>query len=150
MIKTLTFKLRLLTLLFLVPAAAPCWAQPTINIQVKTILASQDGEGIDPGLGSLLKDLQSVFRYSSYKVLGQNSLSLQLNESGNVALPGDRVLNITPKAVSDGRATLKLDIFTPKRQIFQTVIRLRNNSSLTVGGPKYRGGFLLFNIYSSY
>ena len=69
MIKTDTFKLLLLTLLFLISASGPCWAQPTISIEVKTILASQEGGGVDPRLGSLIKDLQSVFRYSSYKVL---------------------------------------------------------------------------------
>jgi len=125
-------------------------AGPVIDIRVKTILASQEGGGADPGLRSLTKDLQSVLRYSSYKVLGQNSLSLKLNEPGTVSLPGGRVLHITPQAISDGRATLKLEIYSGNRQTFQTVIKLRNNSSLTVGGPKHRGGSLLFNIYNSF
>ncbi len=150
MMKTGTLKLLLLTPLLLVSATALCWAQPTINIEIKTILATQTGDSIDPDLGSLLKDLQSVFRYSSYTVVGHDRLSLKLNDSGDVSLPADCILHITPKAVSDGRATLKLDIYSRKRQVFQTVIKLRNKSSLTVGGPRYQGGFLLFNIYGSY
>ncbi len=136
-------------LLLLIPSHHS-WAGPVVHIKVTTILASQKGAGVDPSLQFLTKDLGSVFRYSSYKELGQNRLSLKLNRPGKVALPGNRVLHITPQAVSDGRATLKLVITSRKRQIFQTVIRLKNNSSLTVGGPKHRGGYLMFNIYNSF
>jgi hypothetical protein len=58
------------------------------------------------------------------------------------------------KIISEGifgdRATLKLQIFRGNRMDFQTVVRLRNKSSITVGGPRFRGGYLLFNIYSSF
>jgi len=150
MIRTGTSKLLLLAIVFMVPVTAQCLAGSVIDIKIKTILASQEPGGVDPSLRDLTKELQSVFRYASYRVLGQNSLRLKLNESGSVALPGDHVLQITPQAVSDGRATLKLNITSRKRQLFQSVIKLRNNSSLTVGGPKYQGGFLLFNIYNSF
>lgn len=137
----------LLALLTVVPQS---WGASPIRLQVKTILASQDGDGIDPKLRGLTRDLQSVFRYSSYRLIGQNSLRLQLNTPGSVSLPGGRNMTITPEGLSGGRATLKLQIFSGRRQSFQTVIRLRNNSSLTVGGPRFQGGYLLFNIYTSF
>jgi len=59
-------------------------------------------------------------------------------------------MKITPKGVSGNRATLKLEIFKKNRKIFQTVVQLRNKSSITVGGPKYRDGNLLFNIFNSF
>ena len=150
MIKTGISTTVLLVLFLILTAPPPCWAQGPIHVKVKTILASQDAGGIDPNLRNLTKDLQSVFRYSSYKLIGQNSLSLNLNRPGNVSLPGRRNMTITPEGISGGRATLKLEIYSGKRKSFQTVVRLRNKSSITVGGPKFKGGYLLFNIYNSF
>ena len=150
MIRTGISTTLLIVLFFILTAPPPCWAGPSIHIKVKTILASQETGGVDPNLRNLTKDLQSVFRYSSYKLIGQNSLNLNLDESGTVSLPGNRKMTITPEGISGGRATLKLEIYNRNRKNFQTVIRLRNRSSLTVGGPKFRGGYLLFNIYSSF
>ena len=125
-------------------------ASSVIQIHIKTILASQTAGGIDPGLRNLVEDLQSVFKYSSYQLLRQDNLNLHLNESGSVSLPGDRMMNITPRDITGGRATIELEISTGNRQIFQTVIRLLNNSSITVGGPKHQDGYLLFNIFNSF
>jgi hypothetical protein len=150
MIKTGISTAMLLVFLFILTAPGQSRAEPPIHIEVKTILASQEAGGIDPNLRNLTKDLKSVFRYSSYKLIGQNNLSLNLNKPGKVSLPGNRKMTITPEGISGGRATLKLEIYSGKRKNFQTIIRLRNKSSITVGGPKFRGGFLLFNIYNSF
>jgi hypothetical protein len=73
-----------------------------------------------------------------------------MNRSERISLPGGRMMSITLKGISGRRATLQLEIYKRKRQIFQTIIQLRNRSSVTVGGPEYRGGYLLFNIYNSF
>ena len=150
MVKTGISITMLLVLMVVLLASGRSWAGPPIRINVKTILASQEAGGIDPNLRNLAKDLQSVFRYSSYELIGQNSLRLSLDKPGNVSLPGKRKMLITAEGISGGRATLKLEIYRGKRKNFQTVIRLRNKSSVTVGGPKFRNGYLLFNIYSSF
>ena len=137
-------------LLFIFNSSIESWAGPVIHIKVKTILASQESGGIDPSLRGLTQSFQPVFRYSSYQLLSQNRLDLDMNVPGSVSLPGNRVMKITPKAISGDRATLDLAIYARKRQIFQTVIKLLNKSSVTVGGPKHRGGYLLFNIFSSF
>ena len=125
-------------------------ADSTVRIDVKTILASNEGGDTDPRLRDLVRELQSVFRYSSYKLIGRDRLNLKMNRSERISLPGGRRMSITLKGISGRRATLQLEIYKGKRQIFQTVIQLRNQSSITVGGPKYKGGYLLFNIYNSF
>ena len=135
-------------------ALSQVWAGPTIHINIKTLLASQNAGPTSPQIKSLTKEYRSVLRYSSYKLLSQNQLNLNLNESGRVSLPGNRTLKITPKGISGNRASLELVIFKKNRKknrkIFQTVVQLRNRSSITVGGPKYRDGNLLFNIFNSF
>ena len=128
----------------------PFVSASTIKTNIKTILASNESNTIDPQLRSLARELQSVFRYSSYKLLAQNNLNLDSNISKQIALPGNRVMMLTPNGISNNRVTLKLQIYKNKKQIFQTVIQLRNKSSITVGGPKHSGGYLLFNIFASF
>lgn len=125
-------------------------AEPIVRIDVKTILASNNGRDTDPRLKGLVRELKSVFRYSSYQLLSQDRANLRMNRSERISLPGGRMMSITLKGLSGRRATLLLEIYKRKEQIFQTVIQLRNQSSVTVGGPEYRGGYLLFNIYNSF
>jgi hypothetical protein len=118
------------------------------NIIIKTILASQGPRYVDARLSDLVKELESVFRYSSYRLLGQTSMSLGINETGLTPFPGDRVLKITPIRKTGNRVRLRLAVYKEKRQVFETTIELLNRGSITVGGPKHRKGYLLLNIFS--
>ena len=120
------------------------------RITVKTILASGNKSSTDPRLKGLVKELNSVFRYSSYESLGQKTVNLAENKKAVVGLPEDRKMNITSKGIKGNRVTLQIEIFKGNSKIFQTVIQLRNNASITIGGPGYKGGNLLFNIYTSF
>jgi hypothetical protein len=143
--------IRLLLLLLLAGGLAqPVCAGSGINIAVKTVLASQESQFTDPRLSDLIQELQSVFRYSSYRLLSQDRMKLDIQETGTASLPENRVLKITNMGISGDRAELRLEIFKKDRQTFQTVIRLINHGSITVGGPEYKGGYLLFNISNSF
>jgi len=137
-----------LFLILLLPSLG--WADTPVHIKVKTILASHEPGGADPALNSFVSSLRSVFRYSSYRLISENSMTLQMNAPGRISLPGDRQMTIIAKGISSGRATLQLEIHSKSDRSFQTVVRLLNQSSITVGGPKYKSGYLLFNIYSSF
>ena len=130
--------------------AGPVQAGTKVNIIVKTILASQGSGYVDPRLSGLVKELESVFRYSSYRLLGQTSMSLGVKETGMTPFPGDRVLKITPIRITGNRVSLRLSIYKEGRQVFETVIALLNRGSITVGGPKHKEGYLLMNIFSSF
>jgi hypothetical protein len=127
------------------------WAgEPAVKIVVKTILASQDAASVDPRISELTRKLQSVFRYSSYRLISEDNMHLRIGETGTVSLPGDRTLKITPLRVTENRAELQLLIFKKESQIIKTRIQVLNHGSITVGGPEHRGGFLLFDIFNSF
>jgi hypothetical protein len=130
--------------------AVPVQAKQNVGVVVKTILASQGSEYLDPRLSSLVEELRSVFKYSSYRLLSEDSTNLGMGETCDVSLPGKKTLKITPVQVIGNRVELKLVILKKKQNIFQTVVKLRNKSSLTVGGPEYEDGYLLFNILASF
>ncbi len=129
---------------------SPLFAAPDIGIRVKTILASQDSAHVDPQLKKLVGELKSVFRYTSYRLLSENRLRLQITQTGTVALPGNRILRITPTGIRGKRAELNLVILKNSRQIFQTTIQLLNRKSITIGGPRHKKGILLLNIFNSF
>ena len=130
--------------------AGPVWAESNIDIAVKAVLASQGSEYLDPKLSDLVDELKSVFRYSSYRLLSEKRLNLALKETGMVSLPGERILKIRPSQITGNRVELELVIFKKKKEIFQTITQLLNKSSIIVGGPKYKDGYLLFNISASF
>ena len=140
----------LMTIVVFAGLGHPAEAKDRVDIAVITILASQDSNYIDPGLSSTIRELQRVFRYSSYRLISRDRLRLALTQTGSVSLPGGRRLQITPASIQGNRVGLQLGIFKNRQQIFRTTVQLRNRSSMTVGGPKHKGGYLLFNISSSF
>jgi len=132
-------------------------AQPRIRVDVKTILASQNGPPKSAntlsgyGLAQpLVQDLRSVFRYSSYRIIGENQMSLQVGQTGSAVLPGRRRLDVTPLSIANDRAQLRLELQRDNRQVFQTVIQLLNHGNLIVGGPKHKNGVLLFKVTNNF
>jgi len=142
----ITFLFFVISLLLL--PSSPAWSGTNIRITVKTILASEKGNSVDPGLNDIVRELQSLFRYSSYKFLGEKGLSLSLNSKGVVSLPEQVTMNISSMGIEGDRAVLDIEILRGGSRIIQTVIKLRNNSSINIGGPEYKGGNLLFNIFA--
>jgi hypothetical protein len=134
----------------LITQADQAWSETTIDLSVKTILASQKPGRDDPNLKSFKDGMKDVFGYSSYKLLSRDNLKLTQDNSGRISLPGNRSMKITSKGISGDRVTLQVEMFRDNKQIFQTVVRLLNDSEVTVGGPKHEDGNLLINIFASF
>jgi hypothetical protein len=127
--------------------ASSASAGSRIQIGVKTILASNGKRFVDPSLSPpLIKELTSVFRYTSYRLISGSRMNLQVGQTGRARLAGKRTLQVTPMGIRGNRAQLRLEIYKHKRRIFQTEIRLRNHDSIIVGGPRHKNGVLLFKV----
>lgn len=125
-------------------------AQESCRISVDTILAARDDSVVDPRLKRHIGELQSMFNYTSYRLLSSETLNLNVGQSGMVSLPGDRRLTITPHKIHGSRADIALQMMKQKRTVFETQIQLLNRGNLFVGGPKYQDGNLIFKISSTY
>ena len=126
------------------PSTAVAGNRVTANLRI--IHAATDTTYMDPGLRDLGHELQSVFKYTAYRLLNRKALTLAYNTVGRVNLPGGRRLEISPTGFANGRIKFKINIFKQNRAVFGTEILLRNGSSITIGGPGYENGYLLFNI----
>ena len=124
----------------------PAIAKAQVLTQVTVIHASTDSNQIDAGLSSMIDELQSIFRYTSYTLVTTQSLNLEFNQKGQVTLPEARTLTVIPLQMNDQRISYQIDIEKNNKSVFQTKLGLNNNSSVTIGGPQYKNGVLLFNI----
>ncbi|SLM28094.1 conserved exported hypothetical protein [Desulfamplus magnetovallimortis] len=117
-----------------------------ITSTVRVIHATSDTPFMDPGLKDLGHELQSVFKYTSYRLISSRTLAMAEGSTGRVSLPGDRSLELIPKGVENNRIRFSIRILKNDKQVFTTEIQLRNNSTITIGGPDFKNGYLLFNI----
>jgi hypothetical protein len=128
--------------LFLQPVSAGC----QVLTDVKVIHASTGVEQPDSGLKGIIQELKSIFKYTSYRLLNEQRFNLNFNQEGLVNLPGNRTLLILPSDTDGKRIRYQIHIKKNNNPIFQTQILLKNNSSITIGGPELDGGVLLINI----
>lgn len=127
----------------------PVHATAKVLTDVKVVHATTGSQYVDPGLGKLIPELKSVFKYTSYRLLKEKRLNLKFKQKGRVSLPGERTLIIIPSAMEGRRIRYQINIQKNKRSVFQTQVLLKSNRSITIGGPQFKNGVLLFNISGS-
>jgi len=127
----------------------PAFAESQVLTEVQVIHASTEPLHVDPGLKKIIHELQSVFKYTSYRLIKNQRLNLGFHQRGQIPLPGNRTLVVIPTNMEGKRIRYQINIRKNRQSIFQTQVLLRNNSSITIGGPKFHNGVLLFNISGS-
>ena len=127
----------------------PAFAKNQVLTDVKVIHASTGSKHVDPDLKGIFSELKSVFKYTSYRLLKDQRLNLRFNQKGRVNLPGKRTLIVMPSDMEGKRIRYQINIQKNNHPIFQTRVLLKNNSSITIGGPQFNNGVLLFNISGS-
>ena len=122
------------------------WAADSIRTHIRVIHASTGPAHMDPGLRDVGPELTSVFKYASYRLINEKTMNLSPGKQGRISLPGARMLEVVPLGLKGKRIKYKVEIFKQGSPVFTTEILLRNRSSITIGGPEFEKGYLLFNI----
>jgi hypothetical protein len=146
----LTFERRcrvlLLPLLAILLLAGPAFAAQSVNIEVGVALASRDGNAIDPALSKLKSKLQSMFNYTSYKMVDRQKRAIGVGETSEIPLPGNRILKATPASIDAGKIKLDLQIVEGGKNKLTTSLGLPKGGMVLVGGPAYQNGVLILVI----
>ncbi|WP_300457555.1 hypothetical protein [Desulfobacula sp.] len=127
----------------------PAMAENRVLTNVKVIHASTTSETVDASLKDIIPELRSVFKYTSYRLLNDQQMNLGFKQKGRVTLPGKRTMIVMPADMEGRRIRYQINILKNNRSVFQTRVLLRNNSSITIGGPQFKNGVLLLNISGS-
>jgi len=129
--------------------AQTVFANDKVITAVKVIQASTRSRSVDPALRQIVPELASVFKYTEYSLLQDQTLSLAFQQQGRIRLPAQRTLQLTPTGSQGGRIQYDIQILHKKKSVFQTRVLLKNNRSMTIGGPRSGDGVLLFHITGS-
>ncbi|MFA5904490.1 MAG: hypothetical protein WC836_11205 [Desulfobacula sp.] len=137
----------LITISFIYLFLPSVWAGGQVVTDIKVIHASTGtSEQFDSSLKSIIHELKSVFKYTSYKLLKDQRFSMNFNQENVVNLPGNRTLLILASDTDGKRIRYQINILKNYHSIFQTQVMLKNNSSITIGGPELDNGALLINV----
>jgi len=139
-----------IVMLILTGTAGSLRAQESCRIRVEAILAARQDAFVDPQLIHHIEALQSLFNFTSYRLLSSDHVDLSLGRSQTLTLPGNRRLKITLQNIRGKRADLALEMMKERLMVFNTRIQLLNKGSLFIGGPEYNAGNLIIRISGAY
>lgn len=142
--KTLLFLF--LLVVFLSFFSQEAWAQ--IPTRLRVIEASNVGGTIDPSLKELHSQLDSLFKYTSYRLLRDERLHLTLNQTTLLSIHPGRSIEITPLKFQANTAELRVKIKREKTDILDTQVRLPPGRTVLIGGPKHGEGVIILAFSS--
>lgn len=131
------------------PAAeAEAGAPTSVRIVVQIINASAAPGEVDARLLRVQKRL-SDFKFASFRLLSEKSLTLGLKSQETMALPGNRSLEITPRRFEKGgKLRVHLHLKSDKNlKLIDTDYAIEPGGDLLVGGPKMDDGTLVVFIH---
>jgi hypothetical protein len=128
------------------------YAQPApkhVNVYVDSVMAADTNEGTDPRLGGMDKRLRGLFGFSTYSLIGHNEGQTECGKMIAFTLPGGKILHVQPRAIDDDMIAMEIVLFDGTRPMMTTDLKLKNNGTLIVGGPRYEQGMMIISIGAS-
>jgi hypothetical protein len=126
--------------------AAEAAAPGSVAVDIGVVAASNEGTSIDPALSALRTKLQSMFTYTSYKMLDRMKRTLAVGEAGDFALPGGRSMRVTPVPAPDKKVRLAVQITEGGRSLLTTTLGLSRGGMVLVGGLPSPSGVMILMI----
>lgn len=129
------------TLFLLLPLSA-AYAQ-VVPVQVQVIVASREGSGpVDPGIQSLVQELQRDFAYTGYRLLETHRGQVGPERPWQTTIAGGHDLRVALMRADQRRADLKITT----SGVNTRVSLQRGGAPFLVGGPPHRSGTLIIAI----
>lgn len=126
--------------------SAQAQAKDSYQIDIRIISAQPNGNGIDPALRSLSRDLQAM-PYKSYKLLDSHKKKMRKGESVSMQFPGaKRFLNVKAEGRRGDKLTFAISIDALR---FRTRASIPDKGTLVIGGPKHQHGVILLALTAS-
>ena len=133
-----------------VPGFANAQAHPRqVSMYVDSVLAADTNEGIDARLAPLGKKLQGLFNFSTYSLVSHQDGQTECGKMIAFMLPGGKILHIQPRAIEGDMIAMEIVLFDGTRPMMTTDLKLKDNGTLIVGGPRYEQGMLIISIGAS-
>jgi len=127
-------------------AAAPA-AAGGVALSVGSVLATDGGQPeFDARLVAVKPQFDSLFRYSSYRLVKQERRAVDWGQGASFDIPGGRYLVVAPKELRDAKVSMQVMLLEGGRPLVDTSVALRDHGVLLLGGPKQDSGVLIVMI----
>ena len=119
-----------------------------VELHVETVLASNSSQDIDDRLKELTPFLVNTFSYSSYRLVQEVRQQVQWGEHIKFFLPGERMMQVIPKAYKDHRIALQVMLRegTNPTSLLNASFLFPNNGTIFFAGRKHQDGVLIIRI----
>ena len=117
-----------------------------VQTRLRIIEASNVGSSIDPALKDVHGQLGSLFSFTSYKLLRDESLSLAPNRPSQINAHQGVSLEITLTKQQQKKAEYQIRVLRQGSEILDTKVRLSPGRTALIGGPKHGQGNIILAI----
>jgi hypothetical protein len=137
-----------LVLILSVLSISTAWAQ--VQTRIRAIKASNVGKTIDPSLKDLYSDLGSLFNFTSYQLLRDNSFNLSPNQPVSISPRPGIVMEVTLVGQHGQVVELVIRVVRKEKETLNTQVRLSPRRTVLIGGPKLREGVIIYAIAAKF
>jgi len=114
-----------------------------ITVEVRSIAASEEGEGVDDSLQGMKSKLEKVFgNYSKFEQIDRSSIELDKDQQKSIDLPEGSTLEVTFHGFADDLIKLGIDVAGK----LSTTLRASSGSTFFQAGLDYEDGILILAI----
>jgi len=128
------------------PIATSSPATGAVEVRIGAVLASNSGNEFDARLASLQRQFDTLFHYSSYRLVKEEHQRVPWGGRVAFDIPGGRYLLVIPKEFKNQRISMKVMLIEGSRPVVDTALSLRNHATFLVGGPQQHEGVLILSI----
>jgi len=134
-------------LFFILVLFSTATALGQVQTRIRAIEASYVGLGIDPSLRDIHRELGSLFNFTSYRLLRDETLNLLPNQTALIQghHPG-RFMEVTLVGLHGGVARLRIRVIREGVVILNTEIRLFPGRTVLIGGPRRGQAVVIFAV----
>lgn len=129
--------------------AADLTAIPHVNVRIRVIHAKSGSKHFDTHLDDIKRYLEK-YRYSSYRLVIDDTMHLDLAGTQGIGLLSGKSLSATLTAVTPEKATIRLVLNGQAGQMLDTSISTGPNQLFFIAGPRYDDGVLFLAIEPQY
>ena len=119
-----------------------------VELHIQTVLASNSSKEFDVRLQELKPLLVRTFRYSSYRLVQEIRQQARQGEEIKVALPGERYMQVTPKAYERHRISLQVILregINPT-SLLNASLSFPDSGTVVFAGRRQKDGVLIIRI----
>ncbi len=121
-----------------------------VQTRIRVVEASNVGSNIDSSLRDVTGQLGSLFSFSSYRLLRDETVTLSPNRPLSIPVHPGRTLELTLIRQRRHTAEVRVQIKREGKDILDTQVRLFPGRTVSIGGPKHGQGTLLIALSASF